>query len=64
VLFKAGRSVGTTRPPQVTFIPGGLPCSLMSLSTLLRLTDGEGEGRLPLELTEFSIAVGVGAGVG
>ncbi len=39
-------AVGTTRPAAVTRIPGGEPCSLMSFSTLPRLTDGVGEGRL------------------
>jgi hypothetical protein len=41
-----GRSPGTMRPPAVTRRPGGLPCSLRSLSALPRLTEGEGDGRL------------------
>lgn len=43
---RGGRSLGTTRPPAVTRIPGGLPCSLRSLSALPRLIDGDGEGFL------------------
>jgi hypothetical protein len=39
-----GRSLGTTLPPAVTRIPGGLPCSLRSFSALPRLIDGVGEG--------------------
>ena len=33
------------RPPAVTRIPGGLPCSLRSFSAFPRLIEGEGEGR-------------------
>jgi len=39
-----GRSLGTIRPPAVTRIPGGLPCSLRSFSALPRLMEGVGEG--------------------
>lgn len=42
--FRGGRSLGTTRPPAVTRIPGGLPCSFKSRSALPRLTEGEGDG--------------------
>lgn len=45
-LLRGGRSLGTTRPPAVTRMPGGLPCSLRSLSALPRLTDGDGDGFL------------------
>jgi hypothetical protein len=40
----SGRSLGTTLPPAVTRMPGGLPCSLRSFSALPRLMDGVGEG--------------------
>ena len=40
-----GMSLGTTLPPAVTRMPGGLPCSLRSFSALPRLIDGVGEGR-------------------
>jgi hypothetical protein len=46
LFVRRGRSLGTTRPPAVTRIPGGLPCSLSSLSALPRLIEGEGEGFL------------------
>jgi len=46
LLIKGGRSLGTIRPPAVTRRPGGLPCSLSSLSALPRLIDGDGEGFL------------------
>jgi hypothetical protein len=39
-----GRSLGTTLPPAVTRMPGGLPCSLRSFSALPRLIDGVGDG--------------------
>jgi hypothetical protein len=39
-----GRLLGTTLPPAVTRMPGGLPCSLRSFSALPRLMDGVGEG--------------------
>jgi hypothetical protein len=46
-LFNAGgMSLGTIRPPAVTRMPGGLPCSLRSFSALPRLIEGEGEGFL------------------
>jgi hypothetical protein len=41
-----GRSLGTTLPPAVTRMPGGLPCSLRSLSAFPRLIDGVGDGLL------------------
>lgn len=41
-----GRSLGTTLPPAVTRMPGGLPCSLRSFSALPRLIDGVGDGLL------------------
>ncbi len=41
---KGGRSLGTMRPPAVTRIPGGLPCSLRSFSAFPRLIEGDGEG--------------------
>lgn len=40
----SGKSLGTMRPPAVTRTPGGLPCSLSSLSALPRLMEGEGDG--------------------
>jgi len=46
VLNTGGRSLGTMRPPAVTRIPGGLPCSLRSLSAFPRLIEGDGEGLL------------------
>ena len=46
LLARGGRSLGTTRPPAVTRMPGGLPCSLSSLSALPRLIEGEGDGFL------------------
>jgi len=45
-VLNGGRSLGTTRPPAVTRMPGGLPCSLSSLSALPRLIDGDGDGFL------------------
>jgi hypothetical protein len=45
-VLKGGRSLGTTRPPAVTRIPGGLPCSLSSFSALPRLIEGDGDGFL------------------
>ena len=56
LLGSGGRSIGTTRPPAVTRMPGGLPCSLRSLSAFPRLIEGEGEGFL-------SGAAGASAGV-
>jgi hypothetical protein len=41
---RGGRSLGTTLPPAVTRMPGGLPCSFRSFSALPRLMDGVGEG--------------------
>ena len=51
--LNGGRSLGTTRPPAVTRMPGGLPCSLRSLAALPRLTDGDGDGFLlgPVDTT-------------
>lgn len=43
-LLNGWRSLGTIRPPAVTRRPGGLPCSLSSLSAFPRLMDGEGDG--------------------
>jgi len=51
-VLSGGRSLGTTRPPAVTRIPGGLPCSLSNLSALPRLMDGDGDGFL-LRLVAF-----------
>jgi hypothetical protein len=46
------------RPPAVTRIPGGLPCSLRSFSAFPRLIDGVGDGRF--WESEGTRAAGVG----